>query len=243
MDYYIYLTTNLINNKKYIGQHKGSINDDYLGSGTGFLKAVEKYGKENFKKEILEICTEEELNEKEKYWIKYFNAYEDKNYYNLTEGGQNGDGWKAAHKWMKEHPEKAQEIYQKNIQKLRQWEKEHPDKRKELTEKMREGHKKWVENNPEKVKENMKKVNEAKEKWQKEHPEEHQKQIKEWILSGSIANSKKIKCITTGEEFKSISEAARYYNIAQGNLSKTLKGERKHCGKLSDGTKLAWKFI
>lgn len=32
--YYVYLTTNLINNKKYIGCHYGELDDDYLGSGT-----------------------------------------------------------------------------------------------------------------------------------------------------------------------------------------------------------------
>lgn len=57
---YIYLTTNLINNKKYIGQHDGEENDSYLGSGTYFLRAVKKYGKEKFKKEILEICDSQE---------------------------------------------------------------------------------------------------------------------------------------------------------------------------------------
>lgn len=59
----------------------------------------------------------------------------------------------------------------------------------------------------------MKKVNEAKEKWQQEHPEEHQNQIDEWCRAGSKANSKKVLCITTNEEFESASAAGRYYNI------------------------------
>ena len=93
---YIYLTTNLINGKKYIGQHNGSIKDNYLGSGVLLVKAIEKYGKENFKKEILEECDITELDEKEKYWIAYYNALEDENFYNLSKGGQKGDGWEAA---------------------------------------------------------------------------------------------------------------------------------------------------
>jgi len=72
--YYIYLTTNLINNKKYIGQHKGEINDNYLGSGHALKIAIAKYGRSNFTKEIIEIySSEEELNEKERYYIEYFN--------------------------------------------------------------------------------------------------------------------------------------------------------------------------
>ena len=59
--YYIYLTTNLIDGKKYIGQHAGSVNDNYLGSGVLLTKAIEKYGKENFKKEILEICKKSDI--------------------------------------------------------------------------------------------------------------------------------------------------------------------------------------
>jgi len=49
----------------------------------------------------------------------------------------------------------------------------------------------------------MKKVNLAKEEWQKAHPEEHQKQVNEWRQAGSIANSQKILCITTGKIFNS----------------------------------------
>lgn len=70
----IYKTTNLINNKIYVGQSKND-DDNYLGSGTYITKAIKKYGKSNFKKEILERCsTHEELNRRELYWIDKLNS-------------------------------------------------------------------------------------------------------------------------------------------------------------------------
>lgn len=90
-NYYIYKTTNLINQKQYIGKHKGNIQDNYLGSGILITAAIDKYGAKNFKKEILCLCkTEEEANEKEKYYIQLFNAINDTNFYNVADGGQGG---------------------------------------------------------------------------------------------------------------------------------------------------------
>lgn len=90
--YYIYLTTNLVNNKKYIGQHYGELNDSYIGSGNTLKKAIIKYGKNNFKKEILEICENyEEMNIAEKKWIKYYNAVESDRFYNIATGGFNSN--------------------------------------------------------------------------------------------------------------------------------------------------------
>lgn len=91
--YYIYLTTNNINGKQYIGQHKGDPNDDYYGSGTTFTKALKKYGKENFSKKILCFCsTREEADQQEKYFIKKYDAVNNDNFYNNSEGGLGGDG-------------------------------------------------------------------------------------------------------------------------------------------------------
>lgn len=66
--YIIYQTTCVVNNKFYIGQHKCKKADDtYLGSGILLKKALKKYGKNNFIREILHICkNEKELNKKEK---------------------------------------------------------------------------------------------------------------------------------------------------------------------------------
>lgn len=90
--YYIYKTTNLINQKQYIGKHYGELNDSYLGSGKLIKKAIAKYGKENFQKEILCIVqNNEEANLKEKEFIEYYNAVKSDDFYNLHEGGDGGN--------------------------------------------------------------------------------------------------------------------------------------------------------
>tara|TARA_R110000796_G_scaffold51594_3_gene121778 strand:- start:2227 stop:2919 length:693 start_codon:yes stop_codon:yes gene_type:complete len=85
MEMVIYITTNLLNESKYIGLDTHN-NPRYLGSGKLLQKAVKKYGRENFKKEILEECkTLEELKERELYWIQKYNAKESKEFYNMID--------------------------------------------------------------------------------------------------------------------------------------------------------------
>jgi group I intron endonuclease len=86
----IYKTTNTINNKIYIGQDKNN-DPTYLGSGNLIKKAIKKYGKEKFIKEILYICnTIEELNEKERFYINEYNSINKEIGYNISIGGTNG---------------------------------------------------------------------------------------------------------------------------------------------------------
>ena len=90
---YIYIIKNSKNSKVYIGQTLRDINtrwkehlrhsDSY---GQPLYKAMQKYGKENFFIQCLEDCPDEILNEREKYWINYFDSYN--NGYNATLGGQ-----------------------------------------------------------------------------------------------------------------------------------------------------------
>jgi len=85
----IYKTTNLVNGKFYIGKDKYN-NKDYIGSGKILKSAIEKYGIENFKKDIIEVCNSyKELNEREIFWINFTNAI--KNGYNIAIGGDGGD--------------------------------------------------------------------------------------------------------------------------------------------------------
>lgn len=92
---FIYVTTNHINNKKYIGQKKYDKRGNwkkYIGSGVVLKQAIKKYGIENFSKEIIEECeTKEELNAREKYWISYYDAVKSYGYYNIAAGGDGGN--------------------------------------------------------------------------------------------------------------------------------------------------------
>ena len=87
---YIYKTTNLLDNKIYIGQHKGKLFDpDYYGSGSWFSSVFRKYGKENFRCEVIEECkTQQSLNERETYWIENFQSRNPSIWYNLAKGGE-----------------------------------------------------------------------------------------------------------------------------------------------------------
>ena len=59
----IYKITNQLNNRFYVGMHTGFPDDSYFGSGKRLKAEIKKYGKENFKKEILEILTDRKLLE------------------------------------------------------------------------------------------------------------------------------------------------------------------------------------
>ena len=87
---YIYLTTNLVNGKKYIGRRTSKIflGNKYLGSGSYFKKAVNKYGAESFEVTLIQECfSYEELVERETYWIKYYDAVNSSEFYNQSYGG------------------------------------------------------------------------------------------------------------------------------------------------------------
>ena len=89
---YIYLTTNMVNNKKYIGQHLGEFTTEYLGSGKILKQALDKYGKENFTVVLLDIAnSKEELDSLEKKYIEEYNALYEDNFYNIHEGGTGGN--------------------------------------------------------------------------------------------------------------------------------------------------------
>lgn len=86
----IYKITNKLNKKAYIGQsidikRRWKEHEHNIGSNSNSLYLdFEKYGLKNFTFDILEECKINELNEKEIYWIGYYNTYN--NGYNLTMG-------------------------------------------------------------------------------------------------------------------------------------------------------------
>jgi len=99
MYYTIYKTTNLTNDKIYIGYHSTEdLNDTYLGSGKALNQAIKRDGLENFTKEILYIFpTKEEALDKEAELVNESFVASRANY-NLKIGGEGG--WD--HTWNSE---------------------------------------------------------------------------------------------------------------------------------------------
>lgn len=89
--HFIYKTTNLKNGKYYVGMHSTSnLNDGYLGSGTKLRRSIRKYGKENFRLEILEFFnSREELVKREQHLVNE-DMLKDDLCMNLKHGGSGG---------------------------------------------------------------------------------------------------------------------------------------------------------
>ena len=91
---YVYIITNKINGKKYIGlsiNKKKWFRESYYGSGKLIKQSIEKYGKENFTKEIVkEFDNEKDCREYERLLIEQYNAIDDPMFYNLAPGGYGG---------------------------------------------------------------------------------------------------------------------------------------------------------
>lgn len=88
--YYIYKITNLLNGKTYIGKHSTyDLNDGYMGSGKMISASINKYGIDIFEKEILEFTSEDEINEREIFYISHYKSI-GKAEYNIAKGGQGG---------------------------------------------------------------------------------------------------------------------------------------------------------
>ena len=94
----IYRITNLINGKCYIGQSINiekrwkdhqivATNPNDNGYNYPLYKAIRKYGQENFSWEVIEECDQNLLDEREVFWISYYDSYN--NGYNQTLGGNN----------------------------------------------------------------------------------------------------------------------------------------------------------
>lgn len=83
------------NGKCYVGQHKGDgskVGRKYFGSGVNLKRAIEIHGKDYFTYTIVENCfSKEELDNREIYFIEFFQSKNYQNGYNMSKGGNGGD--------------------------------------------------------------------------------------------------------------------------------------------------------
>jgi group I intron endonuclease len=115
---WIYLTTNKINGKMYVGRNSRRA-PNYYGSGNNILQAIEKYGIENFELTILEDlgpdCSLREAIDCEKKWIEHFQAPVNPMFYNISwNTGGMGKGDTHSEETRKVLSEKQKKICEAN---------------------------------------------------------------------------------------------------------------------------------
>ena len=130
----IYLTTNLINAKIYVGKDCKN-NPNYYGSGILIVLAIKKYGKDSFSKEILEVCDNNDWAEAERWWIKQLDSCNPLIGYNRAPGGE---GWSSEDIMGDKNPN-----YGKHGKDHHWYGKTHPQEYKDKMSEMHSG-----ENNP-----------------------------------------------------------------------------------------------
>lgn len=206
MDYgYVYKITNLLNGKWYIGSRRcnrndNGLNDGYLGSGVAIKRAINKYGKKYFSKEILCYC--EDAYEFEALMLQELDAAGDNNSYNLTNDGQGIAGYK--------HTDAAKDKISKSSK---------GNKFREgcvLSEKHKQS---LIKSNTgrkpsESTCEAISKANKGKQyRLGHKSSQEHKNRISEARLKSSKVKRVKVRCIEMKLDFETIKSAQEYFGI------------------------------
>jgi group I intron endonuclease len=218
--HYVYITTNLVSGKKYVGDHStNNLNDSYLGSGIALKEAIKKYGRGNFEREILKICdTKQEAFYLQKSYIENFNTLAPNGYNICPSGGTECSGGtisestrqklrdqKLGIPLRKEHREKTKKAMLG---------KKHSEKTKELMSKCRKGIPKS---------ENHKRKIGAAQKGERNH------------MYGKDPWNKGLSGVYSEEALEKMSESAKGRGFKKGHSHS--KETRKKIGERSKGNK------
>jgi group I intron endonuclease len=231
--FYIYKITNLKNNKVYIGQtcqhlprerFNRHIREARNGTEGVLYNAIRKYGESNFNFELLICCSNlKNCNDLEIEFISLYNATNRKYGYNVLSGGKqteltNEIKFKISEK-IKLQFSNGRKPWNSGFGGKKLYNLPSPwNTGKKGQYKLNHGKNvsKALSGIP-KSKEHRKKLAEAKKKYHQEN--DH-------------IQAKQVKCLTTGEIFKSVAEAAKYFNCKNAHISRVCRGERNHYKQL-----------
>lgn len=263
----IYLWTNLINNKVYVGQTQNFYNrmQQYSrGNDSNRIigQALHKYGIDNFDIAILEKVEDvEKLDECEQYWMEYYKSYDLSKGYNLCKEA----GTTRGYHHTEEDKKKMSEIVKRRLQNHPEYIKfgkdnpmfgKHPtEETRDKMSKSRIGNKnakgKTWKLSPEQAENRRKNMlgrkNSLGRKLSKEARDKisesnrHRKiseETKRKISEGNKGKTaKKVKCVETNMIFNSIGEAAKFVGRDSSGIGKCAKGTMKTCGGFH------WEFV
>lgn len=218
----IYKITNKINNKIYIGQsnninrRKNEHRSVKHETNESLKKAYIKYGLENFDFQVLEECKLEELNDREKYWIKLL-----KPQYNRTSGGNGSPNHKISEETKQLLKQKGKDFWNSL---------DNETKNKIITNNLKgpkighevskETRQKLREHNLGK-KQSLETINKRKQTMIKKK--------KNGYIQTNENHNKKVICIEKNKIYKSVKEASEDNNVTASFLSGVIRGKYKTC--------------
>lgn len=250
----IYCIENIVNHKKYIGlsrnihrrwiEHKAELRSN-THINTYLQSSWNKYGEDNFKFYIIELCDEKLLSEKECYYIKLYNTLSHQNGFNLTVGGENTSigklviclKTKKIYNYVKDA---AKEANVASITMIQWCKAKHNymylDEYKSLSEKEKRY---WCNFDWDKF---------DYDKLSKAHSRENLsyatlKKVSESTSGKNNPRALKVYCPELNEYFDCMKYASIKYNVNAGSISSCIKGRLKSAGKHPiTGEKLTWKL-
>lgn len=254
----IYMIKNIVNEKKYVGKscdikrrwsdHKYKLNKG-IHVNSHLQSAWNKYGEESFEFVIIEECNEDELNDKEIYWIKEMDTYHSG--YNQTEGGE---GYLLSEEIKTKISTAMKELWLSEEYKNKMIESHsganHPNYGKHLSEETKAKISMFAKDffsNPENcsmygkhhTEETKRKIGEA-----NSHPsEETRRKLKELNAGKNNPSARAIYCIELDEYFWGATDAYNKYGINISDICRCCKGLKKSAGKHPiTGEKLHWVY-
>lgn len=226
---YIYLRTNRINGKKYVGQatnlevRQKTWKSKNHYAGKAIYNARNKYGVDNFGFEILKECDDKELDYWEKYYIKELNTKVPYGY-NMTDGGEASwvKGKHLSEEWKRKIGE-GNKGKKRSTEAKRKWSEAHKGKH------LSEEHKK-------KISEALKGRKPSEEAIRKSVEAHKGKKLSLERIKKTVEKISKVVIQIdkdTNEiiaEFPSTMEVQRQLGFANQNISQCCKGKQKTCG-------------
>ena len=250
----VYLWTNLVNEKKYVGSTKNFYNRIQLykqGRFNPYMKqAINKYGLDNFDITIIEkVLDEQMLTTREQFWIEYYQSYKKEYGYNICRQAGNSLGCKHTQQTkellrnkkiqqFQEHPELKEKWQGENNGMFGkthddEWKKEHSDWLKEKWQE-EEYRAFWSErmsgaNNP---MYGVHLIGELNPMFGKHHSKETREKIAKALKGKPSACRKQVQCVETQEIFESATALARYLGVHNTAISACLDKPNRTCKKL-----------